>query len=474
MSRTSGRTAACSSMAPPTCCIHAHHHHRVPLVVGIFQGVPHLLAHRQAFELHEPLAADPDGPPVDVDRDAVADLVLGVVGHRQLEVQLLRLVENGQGNGVMELLLGGGGEEQDLFFGETVAGDDAADLGSFPGQGARLVEEDGIDLVHQLERPAVLDQDALAGTEGQRGEHGQRGGHPDPGAEIAVEHGHCAGRAHRRQADRADAQGRDHGLVGQAFALVLGAQLVACRIVEDLADLGRGRLAARFFDRDQDLAGHQQGRGEDPIAHPLLGGGRFAGQGVLIDHRQALGDDPVDGDDLAGVDDDGVSGLQPVERNLHLDAVAIKPDVPGLLAEGVQEQLLGIVLGLLDQDPPEAEAPAENRSRKDRHGPQAAQDHDRVQDVDSQPLLLDEHLASALEGGDRGVGEEPRGNRQEPRSGELRHGRKRHGNRAEGEMEVGFVLPRRMLGRGDGALDDLDDLVAGSAPWDHTGPEPSP
>ena len=41
----------------------------------------------------------------------------------------------------------------------------AADLGPLAGQRAGLVEEDGVDLVHQLERAAVLDQDALVGTE---------------------------------------------------------------------------------------------------------------------------------------------------------------------------------------------------------------------------------------------------------------------------------------------------------------------
>ena len=44
----------------------------------------------------------------------------------------------------------------------SAAGDDPADLGALAGQRARLVEEDGVDLVHQLEGAAVLDQDALA------------------------------------------------------------------------------------------------------------------------------------------------------------------------------------------------------------------------------------------------------------------------------------------------------------------------
>ena len=45
--------------------IHPHHHHRMPFAVSLFQGVLDFLAHRQAFELHEPLAANPDHASVD-------------------------------------------------------------------------------------------------------------------------------------------------------------------------------------------------------------------------------------------------------------------------------------------------------------------------------------------------------------------------------------------------------------------------
>ena len=141
---------------------------------------------------------------------------------------------------------------------------------------------------------------------------------------------------HRRHADRSHRQGRDHGLVGQPFALVLRAELVAGRVVQDLADLGRCRFVARLLDLDQDLAGHHQGRGEDPITDPFLGRRRLARQGVLIDHGHTLDDDPVDRDDLAGVDHDHVQRLEPVQRDLDLGAVAVQPDVARLLAEGVQ------------------------------------------------------------------------------------------------------------------------------------------
>jgi len=177
--------------------------------------------------------------------------------------------------------------------------------------------------------------------------------------------------------------------VGQPLALVLRRQLVAGRVVEDLADLGRCRVASRGLNRHQDLAGDHHRGGEHAVAHPLLGRRRLAGEGVLVDHRHALDDVAVDRHHLAGGHDDDVVLLELVERYLDLDAVAVEPDVPRLLAERVQQQLLGIVLSPLDQHAAEAQAPAEHGSREDRHRPQAADDDDGIQDIDPEPLLLE-------------------------------------------------------------------------------------
>ena len=80
------------------------------------------------------------------------------------------------------------------------------------------------------------------------------------------------------------------------------------------------------LDRDLDLAGHHHRRGEDPVADPLFGGRRLAGQGVLVDHGHPLDDVPVDRHDLAGIDDDDVALLERCRRDLDLDVVAVQPD----------------------------------------------------------------------------------------------------------------------------------------------------
>src|ERR1017187_1435528 len=110
---------------------------------------------------------------------------------------------------------------------------------------------------------------------------------------------------------------------------------------------------------------------------------------MLIDHGHTLDDDSVNRYYLAGADHDHVERLEPIHGDLDFCAIAIKPDITGLLAEGVEEKLLRVVLGLLDQDPAEAQAPAKHRSWENCHRPHAPDDHDCVQHVDAQPLFLE-------------------------------------------------------------------------------------
>ena len=251
------------------------------------EGLQDLRRNLDPLRLDEPLAADADGVPLDLDRDAVTDLVLGVVGRRQGEPQLLGLVEDGQGDRVVELPLGGRREAEDPLGSQPSAAITRPTSGRSRVRVPVLSKRTVSIWFIISERPPVLDQDALARAQGQRAEHRQRSGHADAGPEVAVEHRDRADGPHRGHPERTDAQGREHGLVGQPLALVLRRHLVAGRIAQDLADLGRGRLAPRHLDRDLDLARHQQRRGENPVAGSLFGRRRLAGQGVLVDQRHA-------------------------------------------------------------------------------------------------------------------------------------------------------------------------------------------
>ncbi len=285
--------------------------------------------------------------------------------------------------------------------------------------------------------------------------------HPDARTKIAIEYGHRAGRAHRGHSDRADGQGRDHGPVGQSLPLVLRRKLVAGRVIENLADLGRRRVAARGFDRYEHLAGDHHGGGKDAVAHSLLGRRRLAGKGVLIDQRHSLDDVAVDRDHLARGHDDDVTLGELVERHLDLYPVAVEPDVSRLLAERIQEKFLGVVLCPLDQHTAEPEAPAENGPRENRHRAEASDDDDGVEHIDAEPLLLEEDVPRLLERRNRRIGEDRGGHRQEGRKRKLSRRRQRERQRANRQMEVELIKSCRMLGAGQRRVEDLDDLVTG-------------
>ena len=102
------------------------------------------------LQLHEPLAADADRLPLDVDCDPVADLVLCVVVERQFQPQLFGPVENRQGNRMMEFTLGGRRELEDPLAREAGGRDDPANLRALVGQRSCLVEEHRIDRAHLL------------------------------------------------------------------------------------------------------------------------------------------------------------------------------------------------------------------------------------------------------------------------------------------------------------------------------------
>lgn len=78
--------------------------------------------------------------PFDLDRDTVAYLVLAVVGWRQRQSQTVGLVQNGHGDRVMKLALGGGRKSNDLISRPVTRRKNAADFRLIAGQSADLVE----------------------------------------------------------------------------------------------------------------------------------------------------------------------------------------------------------------------------------------------------------------------------------------------------------------------------------------------
>ena len=184
------------------------------------------------------------------------------------------------------------------------------------------------------------------------------------------------------------------------------------------------------------MPGDHHRRGEDLVALRLFGRRRFAGEGVLVDHRHAFDDLAVDRHDFAGLDDDDVADVQLIERSFDFDAVPQQPDEARLLAEDVQQHFLGVVLRLLEQHAAEAQAPRKHRAGEDLTGRQAGRDDDRVEHVDAQPLLLEKHAMRVFETRDDRVDEEHGAHGQDNGSQKLSRGRDADRHCADGKVEI--------------------------------------
>src|SRR6516164_7419481 len=130
------------------------HHHRVAFAMRLVQGIVYLSGQRDTLQLHEASAADAHSVPVDTDRDAIADFVLGRVCQRQAEALVCCLLQNCQSDRVVEPALGCSGEPNNLDRPKTIGADHPPDFGPLARQCAGLVEEHGIDLAQQIESPS--------------------------------------------------------------------------------------------------------------------------------------------------------------------------------------------------------------------------------------------------------------------------------------------------------------------------------
>ncbi len=81
-SRAMSRRSQSFDRPPSRKVVNADHHHGVPLEMGTIKGIEDVRRNGDPLRLQEPLAADADGVPFALDRDAVTDLVMRIVGRR--------------------------------------------------------------------------------------------------------------------------------------------------------------------------------------------------------------------------------------------------------------------------------------------------------------------------------------------------------------------------------------------------------
>ena len=226
---------------------------------------------------------------------------------------------DGLGDRVFGGVLEGAGEAQHVVGVDAVDGDDVDEGHAAGGDGAGLVEHDGVDPAGRFEDLGSLDEDAelraAAGADEERGRCGQPEGagagddqHGDAGGEGGG--GRLAGAepepegAERQADDDGDEHGRD--LVGEA----LHGGLAVLGVGDEPGDLGQGGVGADAGGPHDEASAGVDGGAGDGVAGADLDGDRFAGEQRGVDSRGAFLDDAVGGDLLAGPHDEPVADGQ--------------------------------------------------------------------------------------------------------------------------------------------------------------------
>ena len=126
----------------------------------------------------------------------------------------------------------------------------------------------------------------------------------------------------------------------QAVGRPLERRLAPLGLGDQPEHLAERRLVADLLGPDLDHAELVDRPGVDRVARPLVDRQRLARQRRLIDGRPARDDRPVDGDPLAGPDDDEVADDDLRGRDLDLDPVAADPGgARGLVEQPVDRAL---------------------------------------------------------------------------------------------------------------------------------------
>jgi hypothetical protein len=193
-----------------------------------------------------------------------------------------------------------------------------ADMGPAGGQGAGLVEQDGVHGPHPLQGQAVGDQDAVAGR--QAGGDGNHQGDGQPEGVGAGDHQHGHGPLDRLVGvakGQPDDQGEDAGPEGEPeqpgrrpVGQGLGARPGGLGLGDQPADPGQRRLLPDRLDPDpQGRVGDHRAR-HHPVARILGHRAGLAGDHRLIQLRFAIDDHAVGRDPAARPDQDHVADVE--------------------------------------------------------------------------------------------------------------------------------------------------------------------
>ena len=216
--------------------------------------------------------------------------------------------DHGLGERVAGVALEGGGGLHDLFLSKAGAADHVCEGGLAVGEGAGLIEDEGLAGADVLENGGIADEDAAAGGEGDGAEHGDgdadqeraRGGDGEYGEEAVG----FAGDGPRGGGD-GDGEGGVPRAETVAEAAEFGALVLG--IFHDLDDAGEARILGQAGGADGDGGFAVHGAGDDFGAGGFADGVRLAGEVRLVHDSVAFEHIAIGGDGFVGEDDQVVA-----------------------------------------------------------------------------------------------------------------------------------------------------------------------
>ena len=202
-------------------------------------------------------------------------------------------------------------------------------------QRAGLVDDERVDLLEDLERLGVLDEDARrrAAARAHHDRHRRREAERARARDDQHRHrldqrvGEPRLGPQRSPRDGAHERGRHdgrHEVGGHAVGQALDRGAAPLGLADQLDDLREQRVPADALGPHHEAAGAVDGAARDPVARPLLDRHRLAGDHRLVDGAPSLEDDAVDRDPLAGPHAEPIADRDLIERHVLLAPVVAK------------------------------------------------------------------------------------------------------------------------------------------------------
>ncbi len=275
---------------------------------------------------------------VDHALDAEPGDVLEGLRNRQGAGPLRRAGGDGPGDRVLRGVLQGSGEAQEFALVDARGGEDAVEGHPAGGDGAGLVQDDGVHAAGGFQYLGALDQDAELrappGADHERGRGGQaqgaragddqdgHGGGEGGGGVVGDQQPGDPGAEGEHQDDGYEDPG---DLVGEALHL----GLAVLRVLHHLRHPGELGVGADPGGLDDQASGGVDGGSGDGVAHGHVDRDGLAGQHGGVHGGAALDDGAVGGDLLAGAHDEPVADRERAHRDPDLLARAQDDDVLG-------------------------------------------------------------------------------------------------------------------------------------------------